>query len=109
MRIRELPPVGMRGFILSTRYAAPDNRQNGGTRPASEPSAREFIVLFGPLAEEVGRELLIDSKVSDAFGMNATIEDLRVQERALALIARAIEYIDREGLNSKADAEYREG
>jgi hypothetical protein len=50
--------------------------------------------------------------MTDEVGaMRPTAEDLRVQKKALALIARAIEYIDREGpfVDSGFATEHREG
>jgi hypothetical protein len=110
MSIRKVPPGSMRGFLISAGHAVRANEQNGGMRPRSETFVREFIVLFGPLPSELANESPTHFRTADA-GASPTSEDLRVQKRALALIEKAIEYLDR-GVTFGAletEEEYREG
>jgi hypothetical protein len=112
MNIREELATGlMTGFLISAEYApAQTDRQNDGMRTTSEASAGEFIVIFGPLAPEIACKVRPYLKATaELAGTRPTTEDLRVQKRALALIAKAIKYIDREGLFADTTIEYREG
>ena len=98
----------MRGFVVSTTHKSPN------LDPTSVPSLAgtgEFIVLFGPLTPEVSRKLPPHLKAGDPDATGASNHNHRVQKEALALIARAIEYIDREGslIDRCTAADYREG
>lgn len=112
MNIREELPVGLlTGFLISAKHApVQTNQQNDGMKATSEAGAGEFIVLFGPLDPRIAHKLRPYLKTSDELaGTRPPTEDLRVQKRALALIANAIAYIDTEGVFSETTIEYREG
>ena len=71
---------------------------------------REFVVVFGPPPSEIAHELPTHFRTADT-GASPTSEDLRVRRTALAFIAKAIEYIEREILHKtwETEEEYREG
>lgn len=107
----ELVAGVMTGFLISAPQAStPANPQNNGITAAPCDSDRQFIVLFGRIDSEVASKLGPWLKATPEAGKpSPTIEDLRVQKRALALIAMALEYVDREGPFTDAAIEYREG
>ena len=112
MKICEELTAGLlTGFLTSAeRGSARSNLQNGGSGATSQEGARQFIVLFGALTPESAHELPPHLKATaEVAGTSPTIEDLRVQKKALALIARAIEYIASEGAFNETVTEYREG
>ena len=98
----------MTGFVVSTVYKSPKVHS---TSVSSLAGTGEFIVLFGPLTPEVSRKLPPHLKAGDPDATGASNHNHRVQKEALALIARAIEYIDREGsrIDHCTAADYREG
>jgi hypothetical protein len=98
----------MTGFVVSTVY------KSSKVDPTSIPSLAgtgEFLVLFGPLTPEVSRQLPPHLKAAGLGATNPSNDNRRAQKEALALIARAIEYIDREGslIDRCTTADYREG
>jgi hypothetical protein len=92
------------------RASAQANSQNDGTGTTSQVSAQQIIVLFGSLSPEMAHKLSPYLKTSaEVAGASPTFEELRaLQRKTLALIARAIEYIDTEGPFADTAA-YREG
>ena len=107
----ELAAGVMTGFLISAgQESVPANLQSDGIRATSADSARRFIVLFGRIDSGVASKLGPYLKATPEAGKGSpSIDDLRVQKRALALIAKALEYVDREGASINAELEYREG
>ena len=101
----------MTGFVVSTADKLPKTNSCHQTSVPRPAGTGEFIVLFGPLTPEVSRKLPLHVKAIGQRTTYASNDDRRLQREALALIARAIEYIDREDLlmNRCAVADYREG
>ena len=100
----------MTGLVLSTADKLPKTKPHQTSGP-SNVGTGEFIVLFGPLTPEISRKLPLHLKAAGLGSISASSDDRRLQREALALIARAIEYIGREGslVNQCAVADYREG
>jgi hypothetical protein len=98
------------GFLFpADRTPAQANLQIDGTGATSQEGAPQFIVLFGSLGPETAHKLSLYFKTAEVAGTNPTIEDMRtLQGKALALIARAIQYIETAGPFADT-AEYREG
>ena len=100
----------MTGFLISAgQDSTPANPQSNGIRATSCDGAGQFIVLFGRIDSEVVSNLGSYLKATPERKASPTIDDLRVQKRALALIAKALEYVDREGALIDTVTEYREG
>ena len=77
---------------------------------ATSETARQFIVLFGTLTPDIARKLSAHLKSTrDVGAASPTIDDLCVQRRALALIARALEDVDMKGPFTDTAMDYREG
>ncbi|MBV8140220.1 MAG: hypothetical protein JO121_31970 [Deltaproteobacteria bacterium] len=98
----------MTGFVVSTASELPK------VHPIPVPSLAgtgEFIVLFGPLTPEVSQKLPPHLKAAGRGTTSSSNHNRRVQKESLALIARAIEYIDTEDsrIDRFATADYREG
>ena len=98
----------MTGFVVSTVYKSPKVHP---TSVSSLAGTGEFIVLFGPLTPEVSRNLPPHLKAAGLGATSPSNDNCRLQKEALALIARAIEYIEREGsrIDHCTAADYREG
>ena len=107
----ELAAGFMTGFLISLEHGTTKtDPQNNGISANSQPSADQFIVLFGPVSPDTGRKLRPYLTATPEVGVTRpTIDDQRVQKRALALIAMALECVDREGPFTDALTEYREG
>ena len=101
----------MTRFVVLTADKLPKTKLCRQTSVPSPAETGEFIMLFGPLTPEVSRELALNLKAAGLGATSPSNDVRRVQREALALIARAIEYIDREGslINQRAVADYREG
>ena len=101
----------MTGFVVSTADKLPKTKLRHQTSAPSPAGTDEFIVLFGPLTPEVSRKLPLHLKVAGLGETSPSNHDRRLQREALALIARAIEYIDRDGslLDRCSLADYKEG
>jgi len=101
----------MTGFVISTADKLPKTKPRDLTSVPSLAGMGEFIVLFGPLTPEVSRKLSFHVEPGGQSATSPSSDDRRLQREALALIAKAIEYIDREGsvINGCAVADYREG
>ena len=101
----------MTGFVVSVADKLPKTNSRHQTSVPRPEGTGEFIVLFGPLTPEISRKLPLHLKVAGLGSISASSDDRRLQREALALIARAIEYIGREGslINQCAVADYREG
>ena len=97
----------MTGFVVAASHSRTQTTaQHAATSSVSDPEPSKFIVLFGPLTAEAARSLPPYLRTS-GFDEDGTSEaDPRVTRLALALIAKAIEYIDHEG---PLIDEYREG
>ena len=106
----ELAAGSMTGFLISSGHAPGQaNHQNDGVRASSEADAPAFIMLFGRLNLEIAGKLSLNFKTIAELCTRPTTDDLGVQKRALALLAKAIEYIDRDSSYADAAVEYREG
>ena len=101
----------MTGFVVSTADKLPKTNSLSQTSVRRPEGTGEFIVLFGPLTPEVSRKLPLHVKAIGQRTTSPANDDRRLQREALALIARAIEYIDRDDslINRCAVADYREG
>jgi hypothetical protein len=101
----------IRGFVVSTADTLPKTKLRHQTSVPSPAETGEFIVLFGPLTPEIARKLTPHLKAASIGASSPTFENRRLQREALALIARAIQYIDREGslIDRGTRADYREG
>jgi hypothetical protein len=110
---RKLPPGLITGFLISTGQATAHGKERPdvATSPTPGVATHDFVVLFGPLSPKIAGDLPAYRMTDEVGAMRPTAEDLRVQKMALALIARAIEYIDREGpfVDSGFATEHREG
>ena len=98
----------MTGFVVSTVYKSPKVHS---TSVSSLAGTGEFIVLFGTLPPDISRKFPLHVKAAGQGATSPSNDDRRLQREALALITKAIEYIDREGslINRCAVDDYREG
>ena len=100
------------GLLLSAPYA-PARAQMSDDRAtlASSQEAAVFTGPYIPLTPEVARNLPSFFKASDVAGMSPTIDDLRVQDQAQALLIKAATHVQNEGQfkDSRAAAEYGAG
>ena len=101
----------MTGFIVPAAFTSAKMNPRHLTSNPSPPGTDQFIVLFGPLTPEMGRKLPPHLKAASMGASSRTNEDRRLQREAVALIARAIQYIEREGslIDRGTLADYREG
>jgi hypothetical protein len=102
----------MTGLVVPAAFTSPKTRPRHVTSGPSLAGTGEFIVLFGPLTPEIARKLPPHLKAAGPGATSPTTNrNRRLQMEALALIARAIEYIDREGsvIDRGTVADYREG
>lgn len=101
----------MTGLVVPTAFSSPKTRPRHVTSEPSLEGTGEFIVLFGPLTPEIARKLPPHLKAAGPGATTPTDANRRLQLEALALIARAIAYIDREGslIDRGTVADYREG
>lgn len=107
---KKLSASVMTGFVVSTADKLPKTKTRHQTSDPLLPGTGEFIVLFGPLTAEVSRKLPLHLKAA-RLDPSPSNDDRRLQTEALALIARAIAYIEREAslINRCSLADYREG
>lgn len=108
---KKLSASVMTGFVVSTADKLPKTKTRHQTSDSLLPETGEFIVLFGPLTAEVSRKLPFHLKAARLGASSPSNDDRRLQTEALALIARAIAYIEREAspINRCSLADYREG
>lgn len=108
---KKLSASVMTGFVVSTADKSPRTKTHHQTSDPLLPGTGEFIVLFGPLTPEISRKLPLHLKTARLGVTSPSNDDRRLQTEALALIARAIAYIDREAslINRCSLADYREG
>ena len=110
MDIGEEMAVGLiTGFLFSSGHAAVNTNQRDGMRATSDDGAGEFIMLFGRLDSGIACKLRPYLTTTDQIAARPSSEDLQVQKRALALIAKAIANIDWESTFIETATEYREG
>ena len=102
----------MTGLLVAAAYA-PARAQTSDDRATSapRPSAAVFAGPYSPLTPEVVRGLPAFLKASDVAGMSPTVDDLRVQNQAEALLVEAAKHVQNEGQfkDSRAAAEYGAG
>jgi hypothetical protein len=101
----------MTGFVIPTAEKLPKTKLRHQTSVASPAGTGEFIVLFGTLPPDISRKFPLHVKAAGQGATSPSNDDRRLQREALALITKAIEYIDREGslINRCAVDDYREG
>jgi hypothetical protein len=101
----------MTGLVVPAVFTSAKRRPRHVTSDRSLGGTGEFIVLFGPLTPEIARKLPPHLKAAGPGATSPSNANRRLQMEALALIARAIEYIDREGslIDHGTVADYREG
>jgi hypothetical protein len=102
----------MTGILVVAAYApARAHTSDDQATLARQPSAAVFAGPYSPLTPEVARRLPPFLKASDVVGISPTIDDLRVQKEAQALLVKAAEETQKEGpfTDSRAAAEYGAG
>ena len=110
-RWKKLSASVMRGFVVSTADKSPKTKAGRPTSGSLPAGTGEFIVLFGPLTPDVSRKIPLHFKAAHRGATSPSNDERRLQTEALALIAQAIAYIDREAapISSCSLADYREG
>ena len=108
---KKLSASVMTGFVVSTADKSAKTKAHHQASGPSPAGTGEFIVLFGPLTAEVSRKLPLHLTATGLGATSPSNYDRRLQTEALALIARAIAYIDRESslIDCCSLADYREG
>jgi len=101
----------MTGLVVPAAFTSAKMKPRHLTSDPLLPGTDQFIVLFGLLTPEIARKLAPHLKAASLGASSPNNENRRLQREALALIARAIEYIDREGslIDRGTLADYREG
>jgi hypothetical protein len=99
------------GLVVPAAFTSAKMKPRHLTADPSLPRTDQFIVLFGPLTPQIVRKLPPHLKAASMGASSRTNEDRRLQREAVALIARAIQYIEREGslIDRGTLADYREG